>query len=200
MPISIDNFYEYSLDEILNIKDFKLQKTILQLYYTEIEKIKSDPIGNLFVNSHDSLEEISFNIDQYLESITSQYLFPNNKIKFYPCIREFKTKKTILCDFSGSLIFTNSYYYLYRPLLQNLDDGKRYVLQRSIKVDPSYGEYLPNTFKDFEQFIYNLENAYTSLANNDILDYYSIAANIQNWALLELNNKYKKVHLKKIHK
>ena len=198
--ITIDNFYEYSLNEIADMTDSKLKETILQLYYNEIKKIEKDAIGSMFVNPYDSLEQIAYNIDLYLDSLTSNYLFPNDRIKFYPSIKEYKAKKTILCDFSGSLIFTNNYYCIYRPLLQNLDNGKRYVLKRSIKVETSYNEYLPRTFHEFENFIYTLENAYTSPANNDILDYYSIAANIKDWSLLELQNNRTKFHVKKVHR
>lgn len=195
--INNDNFYEYSLKQILNIPNPKLQTTILQLYYAEIEKIVKDPIGKLFINDHESLEEISFNIDQYLQSITSEYLFPNNIINFYPTIKELKAKKTIQCDFSGSLIFKNNYYYLYRPLLHNLNNGKRYVLKRSIKVEIGYDEYLPKTFTEFEHFIYKLNNSY-SLQNSDgQLDYYTIACNIKDWSLLELKNKRSKIYIKK---
>ena len=140
--ITIDNFYEYSLNEIADMTDSKLKETILQLYYNEIKKIEKDAIGSMFVNPYDSLEQIAYNIDLYLDSLTSNYLFPNDRIKFYPSIKEYKAKN----------------------------------------------------------FIYTLENAYTSPANNDILDYYSIAANIKDWSLLELQNNRTKFHVKKVHR
>lgn len=197
MNIDTTDFYSYSLNDIMKISDFKLQKIILQLYYAEIEKIKKDPIGKLFINDYESLEEISFNIDQYLQSITSEYLFPNHVVNFYPTVKELKARKTIQCDFSSSLIFKNSHYYLYRPLLQDLNNGKRYVLKRSIKVEIGYDEYLPKTFTDFEQFIYKLDNSYSLHTSDKQVDYYTIARNIKDWSLLELKSKRSKIYIKK---
>lgn len=192
MFINKENFYSYSLNDILSITDSSSKKELLELYNIELKKLENDSIGKLFVDPNESLEEIYFNIDTYLNSITSNYLFPNDKIKFYPSIKELRAKETITCDFSGAPILKNSYYCLYRPLIHDLDSDKKYVLKKSIKVELSYRNHLPLDLKSFETFINNLENSYSLNPNDTELDYYSIAANLQCWSLLELN-KNKKV-------
>ena len=76
-----------------------------------------------------------------------------------------------------------------------MSTGKKYVLQKTIKTEIGYREYLPTTLKEFEQFIYNLDNAYIQ-DRNTCLDYYSINSNLGNWSLLELKERRKQ--LKKI--
>lgn len=188
--MTIEDYYSLSLNEINNITNPTLKKEILVLYNEEIKKLEQDPIGKWFIDSTKSIEEIAYDIEQYTESITSEYLFDGNIVKFYPSIKSSIATKPIICHFSGGVIYTGSAYYSYRPLLQNINTNQRYVLNTTIKVEESYIDYLPRTLKEFERFIYNLDYAY-SLNNNDKLDYYSISCNLKDWSLLELNKKQK---------
>lgn len=193
--ISIDDFYSLSLNEINNIDDLSLKKEVLVLYTEEIKKLEQDPIGYLFIDPNKSIEEIYFDIEQYIESFRSKYLFDNDRVRFYPSIKEVIANKDTICHFSGGIIRKGSLYLNYRPLLQNMDTNKKYVLKKTIKVEIGYRDLLPTTLKEFEEFIYNLDNAY-SLNKDNELDYYSINCNLGSWSLLELKNKKKTKVLK----
>ena len=193
--LSVEDYYSLSLNDINNITDPSLKKEILILYNEDIKKLEKDHIGKWFVGPNKSIEEILFEIEQYTESITSEYLFDNNIIKFYPNIKEAKASKPIVCHFSGGIIKKGSLYCCYRPFLHNIDTNQKFVLKKTIKVEEGYKDYLPVSIKDFERFIYNLDNAYTLDSNND-LDFYSINCNLGDWSLLELKNKSKRKVLK----
>ena len=192
---SIDDVYLLSLNEINRISDKSLKKQLLTLYNEEIKKITNDPIGRLFISEDKSIEQIYFEIERYTYSLRSEYLFYNDIVRFYPFIKETVASKNITCHFCGSVISKGSLYLSYRPFLQNMSTGKKYVLQKTIKTEIGYREYLPTTLKEFEQFIYNLDNAYIQ-DRNTCLDYYSINSNLGNWSLLELKERRKQ--LKKI--
>lgn len=187
---SIDDFYYLSLNQINEINDLSLKKEFLILYNEEIKKLEQDPTGNLFIDPDKSIEEIYFDIEQYTESLRSEYLFNNDIVKFYPSIKEVVANRDTTCHFSGGIIRKGSLYCNYRPFLQNMDTGQKYVLKKTIKVETGYRHFLPTTLKKFEEFIYNLDNAY-SLNKDSELDYYSINCNLGEWSLLELKNNKK---------
>ncbi len=189
--LDASEFSTLSLEQINNISDNSLKKEMLTLYNEQIKKLEQDPIGKLFIDTNISIEEIYYNIEQYLESLKSTYLFDNETVKFYPSIKECKATKNITCHFSGGTIYKGSTYCSYRPFIQNMDSGKKYVLKDTIKVELYYRDQLPITLKEFEDFIYNLDNAYKTQRNNGIIDFYTVSCNLRSWALLELKPKTK---------
>lgn len=189
--LDASEFSTLSLEQINNISDNSLKKEMLTLYNEQINKLEQDPIGKLFIDTNISIEEIYYNIEQYLESLKSTYLFDNETVKFYPSIKECKATKNITCHFSGGTIYKGSTYCSYRPFIQNMDSGKKYVLKETIKVELYYRDQLPITLKEFEDFIYNLDNAYKTQRNNGIIDFYTISCNLRSWSLLELKPKTK---------
>ena len=117
--ICIEDFSSLTLKQINNIEDIVLKKEMLKLYNEEIKKLENDKIGRMFVNPELSIEEMAFNIEEYMESMCSEYLFEGDTIKFYPIIKEVKAKKDILCHFSGSKISKGSLYCSYKVFIQN---------------------------------------------------------------------------------
>lgn len=189
--LDASEFSTLSVEQINNISDNSLKKEMLTLYNEQIKKLEHDPVGKLFVDANISIEEIYYNIEQYLESLKSTYLFDNETVKFYPSIKECKATKNITCHFSGGTIYKGSTYCSYRPFIQNMVSGKKYVLKKTIKVELYYREQLPITLKEFEDFIYNLDNAYKTQRNNGIIDFYTVSCNLGDWSLKELNPKRK---------
>ena len=118
--IFIEDFTSLTLKEINSIEDITLKKEILKLYNEEIMKLENDKIGKMFVDPELSIEEMVFNIENYRESMYSQYLFEGDIVKFYPTIKEIKAKKDIICHFSGSIISKGSLYCNYKPFLENV--------------------------------------------------------------------------------
>ena len=189
--LDASEFYTLSLDQINNISDISLKKEMLTLYNEQIKILEQDSIGKLFIDPNISIEEIYYNIDQYTESLKSNYLFDNETVKFYPSIKECKAAKNITCHFSGGTIYKGSTYCSYRPFIQNIDSGKKYVLKDTIKVELYYRDELPTTLKEFEEFIYNLDTAYKLQKNNGTIDFYTVSCNLRSWTLQELKQKRK---------
>ena len=75
---------------------------------------------------------------EYEQKNRSNYFFPNDLIAFYPNISEQRSRKEIICDFSGARISKGQLYISYRPLIENLDKKETYVLKRTIKCDTFY--------------------------------------------------------------
>lgn len=107
----------------------------------------------------------------YLDS-SSFYHFPGQLVNFYPSIRELKSERDYTCFFSGAKIKEGSFYYYYRPLLEVINNGKTYVLQKTIKIETSYLSYLPQNMNDFDIFTQKVEHYYNY--PNEELDYEQI--------------------------
>ena len=194
--VNVDDYGYLSLNDIELIEDDKLREEILELYNKEIDALKQDSFKKLFISNDKSIAEIYYDIDQYLDSLRSEYLFDNDIVKFYPSIREAKASKEITCHFSGARISKGSKYCFYKPFLQNITTGKRYVLASPIKVELGYRDMLPSTLQEFELFIQKLDSAEMGYNRNAGLDYYSISCNLDSWSLRELKRKQKKKVLK----
>ena len=194
--ICIEDFSSLTLRQINNIEDIVLKKEMLKLYNEQIKKLENDKIGKMFIDPELSLEEMAFNIEEYIESMYSEYLFEGDVISFYPIIREVKSKRDILCHFSGSKISKGSLYCSYKVFIQNDTSKKRFVLDKTINVELSYRDMLPTDLKSFERFIYNLDNSYENQGKTEI-NYYSISSNIGKLELRELGVSKKQKIIKK---
>ena len=99
---------------------------------------------------------------EYKQKNHSNYFFPNDLIAFYPNISEQRSRKEIICDFSGARISKGQLYISYRPLIENLDKKETDVLKRTIKCDTFYWDVLP-------QNIYELERLNEIILNPNII-------------------------------
>ena len=117
--IFIEDFFSLTLKEINDIEDISLRKEMLKLYDDEIKKLENDKIGKMFIDPTLSIEEMVFNIEQYIESMCSEYLFEGDIVSFYPIIKEVRSKRDILCHFSGSKISKGCLYCKYKVFIQN---------------------------------------------------------------------------------
>lgn len=114
-----------------------------------------------------NIEERYEILEEYYYKNTSIQYFPSNLIAFYPSIKEYHSRDNIICDFSANLIKKGQLYINYRPLIENLSTGNRYVLKKSIKCKTAYIDKLPNNILEFEQLNEMVMN-YNSFKNSNV--------------------------------
>lgn len=100
-------------------------------------------------------------LQQYYLKNTSNYYFPNDLIAFYPHIIERRASRDIVCDISEVIISKGNYYINYRPLLENLNTKKTYVLKRTICCSLCYGNMLPTNILELEDLNSRIRNPNT---------------------------------------
>ena len=106
------------------------------------------------------LKELSERLfsDQSLEN-ESTYLFPGDKVYFYPVVEVLKARKMHTCYVSGALIYPGSEYMRYKAFLYNKSRNKSYVTP-SIDLDVGTNFVCPLTLEDFEEFCSKLDHSY----------------------------------------
>lgn len=114
-------------------------------------------------------------LEELINKYTSIYLFPNNYVAFYPYLISHKASSTITCDISNAKINIGSNYISYRPLIENLTTNTTYTINKTIKAEPYYYDYFPQTLCDFEIWYQKLINF--EYCNDDIIDFYNISIN-----------------------
>lgn len=113
-------------------------------------------------------------IERYYLENSSQYYFPNSLVAFYSSIREYHSRKKIICDISTNIIKKGQLYINYRPLIANMETGDAFVLVKSIKCETSYQDLLPTNILEFENLneqIMNYEYYGSTEINLDHLHY-----------------------------
>jgi hypothetical protein len=110
---------------------------------------------------------------------TSEYIFPNHKLKLYPDIKTIRAKKIHLCAFSGARINIGSEHTRFKLLIHDITDRCSYVLKKPIRLEHGYEDKLPVTVKGLDDFEYRLNTAYEN--NNE--EFYNISTNIGNDSL-----------------
>lgn len=141
------------------------------------------------------------NLYKYIEELileyTSNFLFPNHYIAFYPQVKEFKASKDTICNLSGAVIKKGEIYYCYHPLIEDLDDNKIYTISKNIKASLGYQDKFPMTLAEYEEWYYKLKNAYYN--ESDEIDFYLLSIECGNTAFevveLKKNTKEHKMKL-----
>lgn len=146
-------------------------------------------------------------LDEIVNEHTSHFLFPNHLCSFYSKVNEYIASCDTICYLTGAPIRTGESYYVYRPLLQDLNTNKVYTVKKSIQAALGYIDLFPSTLFEFEEWCYKLENAYYEPI--DTIDFYDFSTNYGSdvLALRELDRhsnrgkirKYKKI-LKELEK
>lgn len=145
---------EKTLDEILLTNN----KTEIEKYHQELNNLSTNRINKRIVENlyGEPLEYIWSKIFQEEEQIRSTQFFPDDLVLMYPNKKELHTKNFITCDFSGALIYPGNLYINYRPLIENITTKERYILKRTLKVEPAYESELPTTIKELELLQQNI--------------------------------------------
>lgn len=162
---------EYTLEEINEIEDVEFRNRLQKFYQEKRLELGSTPFLRRVINGHPncSIVNLQYLLDSECLECTSFYNFPNQQVYFYPTVRECQSKSDIACAFSGGKIKKGSVYYCYRPLLDVVDSGKRYVLRKTLKLETMYFSDLPTTIQEFDDFAIKVENYW--LYPNERLDY-----------------------------
>ena len=146
---------EMSLYEIECIED----NTLVEWYNSELDLLQTNRIAKEVVERYygKSIMDLIYKIAEEERKMTSDIFFSGDIIEMYPYIREQKARKPITCDFSAGIIRTGSLYISARPLLKDLNNGKTYVLKRTIKVEDGYWSELPTNIQELEDLYIRAE-------------------------------------------
>lgn len=147
---------EMSQEEIKRLNDKKL----IEWYEQEIANLKRNKLAKDIIEKEygSSILQLMDQIEEEERQLISELFFSGEMMEMYPNIKEQRAKKPITCDFSGGIIKPGSFYASFRPLLKNINNGRTYVLKRTIKVESGYESDLPTTIQELENFFLRAEN------------------------------------------
>ena len=187
----IDEVKEYRLDEIYRKGN---KEELLLLRKGLIKGLECDRISRKIILDNSSLSVNE--LEELLESVyidsTSSFYFPGDLCLFYPKIVEYRTKVVRTCDISSSIIMPGSFYYNYRPMIDNLTTGKTYVLKRSIQTEVGYYDFFPQTLYEFEELSMKLGSSF-EVEDTDY-NYYDLSKRLGEYLpLVELKKGKRKV-------
>lgn len=173
-----DYYYNLSLEEINMINNKEEKEFAINLYKEELKQLAIDRLSKKIINSNmgKSIKEIAYKLESVYYENTSIYTFPNDIVLFYPSIKEYRASNNIICHVTGSEIRKGSYYYSYRPLLENISDGHIYVLDKAIKSENTEDDFFPLTIKEFDSLNEKIDNSY--YLEDLEYDYYAISRRI----------------------
>ncbi len=164
--INLDNYINYSLNDINQINDNKIKIEILKVYQAELKYIKKytelDPKQTLIEMQREVEHILNKQIENDYQNI-SQLIWPGAKVYVYPSIRVFKTRKTRLCHMCSRRILKGKRYEIYRPLLYNFNLKKAYIMEPNIVVSYSCRHYLPTNIQEIEQIQLGINSSYNFL-------------------------------------
>ena len=115
-------------------------------------------------------------VDKLVLDHTSNYIFPNRLISFYPQVLEKQASSDIMCHLSGAVIKKGSLYYTYHPFMEDLKTGRVYTIKKKINAELGYIDCFPQNLFTYEEWYYKLKNAYFQ-SEDSIIDFYSLSVN-----------------------
>ncbi len=185
----IKDWKEYSLNEILSFSDPEKQAELLSLYHDFIATLPKNYITKSILALHLSVCEIEKLCE---ENRNARGEF----VSFYSGIKEVRAKETRICQISGGRIEAGSFYYTYRPFMENLNTGRKFILKNTIHAEIAYYDFFPQTIGDFERLSFYLKHP--SFAPQDGIDYYFLGQQIgENLPLLEVESNKGKQRIRK---
>lgn len=177
--------FTLTYNQILGIENPNLRDILIKMYEAEASKILASYPG--LEDYFDYSKSIEYNYENlemlYNESI-SEYLFPKDKVLYYPIVEEFKAKVEHTCAVSGAIITPGSYYEQFKAFLYNTTKNESYV-SKKIRYEWGSDFKVPTTLHEFENFYWSLEHAYE--LNLD--ESYNIQANIRGMSLQRLKRR-----------
>lgn len=157
----------------------------LENYFDNLVPIKIDSLlkeinlpvrlqNILKINKFYSEESFYQKVEQLTLQHTSQYLFPNQLLSFYPQVKERCATTNLTCNLSGAVIKKGSFYYTYHPFIENLKTGRVYTIRKKISAELSYVDCFPQDLFTYEEWYYRLKNSYYENSDN-IIDFYFLS-------------------------
>lgn len=176
--------YEYSLNEILAIKDEIEKRVLLQKFEKEKEEMFWDRVMKRYAEKkfqpNLSLLENYYQIELICQEFESQFLFPGHTVILYPKVTEHVARKRLEMHLGPFFIEAGETYYMYRPLLEDITSRKKYVLKDSLRSTLDYLDDFPQNFREFEEWDYNLQHAYYNSDNSKKVDFYELSCRLKN--------------------
>lgn len=172
------DIYEMSYNDIISLNEKK--DKYLELFEEIIKDIPQELYSNykpIFI----MLEEM----DILEANHYSEYVFPEDKVNFYPNLKIVKTKNAFTCPISSSIINKGSECITYKPFLFLPNKKEAYVLKKAIKASTYYENFFPTNIKEFDEFAYKVNNSYT--LNNE--EYYNFNCNYGDITLRKLKRR-----------
>lgn len=168
--------YTLPYNSILAIEDNNLREMLLKRYSEEQERLfKTYPGFEDYFDYNQSLEYNYYNIEQYASSQISDYLFPGDKVIYFPITESFRASKKHICAISGNVIKPKNYYEQFKAILYNFSQNKSYV-SKKIRYITGEDFKIPTELHEFEELCY----------------YYNIACNIRGMSLQRIKYKNQK--------
>lgn len=169
---------DLTLLEINQIKDNKLRDYLQEYYKEQLLELTDTKISKKIVQKYIgySLNDILKKIEETYFEYESIYLFPGDLVIVYPNIREYKSRKTRICDISGAEIVKGSYYYHYRLLLENISDKTVFTLERPLIAETGYYDFFPTNIQELDELAQKLDNS--DLLEESEYNYYDISSRI----------------------
>ncbi len=183
----MDNYENYDLFDIEKLTDNKEKYNILIKRNIQLEQLAINRIARKIINEYYSysIYDIIELIEKNEMEIRSQLIFPDDLVYVYPKFKQYKAKKTLICDISGAVIPIGSDYCYYSALIENISRNEKYVLKRPIKVELGYEYILPDNIHDFEILDFNLRNAYNFNSDDNQVDYYNMSLRVGEGLILQ---------------
>ena len=173
MQITINNYEEYSLNEINVISNQKLQKEIL------------NQIQENYLSPDIPIKDIYKKVEVYYQENTSNYFSTGDLVFFYPFFKEKRASKQLTSDLTGNYIYPKSSYYEYYFLIWNKSLNQTFISQKKYKICLDELDYVPQNLADFEDFEINLVSAYTN--GNEQYYNYSVQLGFESFPVKRLN-------------
>lgn len=177
--------YTLPYQRILEIEDLTLKQLVLKCFENELNSIfaSNHHLKEMF-DPDKSIEHNMFEFEQLEDEITSEIIFPGNKVLYYRILKEQKARKKVTCDISGAIISPGNLYNTYKAFLYNKTTHTSYV-SKSIRFEVHTDFNIPTTLHEFE-YLYSRINASYEL---DLEREYNIWANIGGMSLKRLKRK-----------
>ena len=126
--------------------------------------------------------ETFYSIDSYYKRVqelyneySSNFLFPNKLLAFYPQVRQRVASTNLTCNLSGARIKKGSVYYTYHPFIEDIKNGRVYTIRKMIKAELGFIDCFPQDLASYEEWYYKVKNAYYSTDNKDVIDFYLLS-------------------------
>lgn len=178
--LKLEEYAMYSLEEIEAEPNDILRHQLLTLRNFDIQKLCEDHFARKIVEScyRCSIYEIEETLELASYHHESQSLFPGQIVLLYPRITEQKASREITCDIYGGRIRIGSYYLRYQAFMDNLTNGKKYVLKRPWVAEIGTYDFFPKDISEMDHLDIALRNSYDLDSSYSPYDYYAISTRI----------------------
>lgn len=172
---------DYSWNEIEEMKDFISKEELKRKFLKEKEELLTNRVlrkcAEEYFDPKRSLYENYWAIYNLSKEYESQFLFPGHIMMLYPRVQTYVASKPLAMHLGANYISRGERYCVYRPLIEDLDTHLKYTLQKSIFASEDSIDFFPQSFREFEEWDYALQNAYYYNVSSSI-DFYELSTRL----------------------